>query len=117
MILRETRRFLYPNGQPRKFWGCTRYPLCKVVHGAHPDGRPLGTPTDKEGKQARIAAHDEFDAMIRERNWGRTGAYIWLARQMGLQKEDCHIGAFDKEQCMRVVEIVKAARKRSKKTA
>jgi ssDNA-binding Zn-finger/Zn-ribbon topoisomerase 1 len=117
MHLRETRRFSYANGKPRKFWGCSRYPDCRVVHGAHPDGRPLGTPTNDAGKKARIAAHEEFDAMIKERNWGRTGAYIWLSRKMQLPEEQCHIGLFDEKQCARVIDIVQVARKRTRKTA
>lgn len=56
----------------------------------------------------------EFDALMHERKWSRSEAYRWLAREMLIDREECHIGSFDKEQCGRVVEIVKAAREKDK---
>jgi hypothetical protein len=38
----------------------------------------------------------------------RRGAYRWLAEQMGITGDDCHIGMFDVAQCRRVVEICEA---------
>ncbi len=35
----------------------------------------------------------------------RGKAYKWLAEQMGVPQDECHIGYFTIEQCQRVVEI------------
>ena len=36
MVLRNSKYGL--------FYGCSTYPNCKASHGAHKDGKPLGTP-------------------------------------------------------------------------
>lgn len=100
-------------------YGCTRYPNCDCTHGAHPDGAPLGTPANKETKQARIAAHAAFDELWKgcmseypkagKRNaseitrMARRRCYAWLAERLGLDSEACHIGQFDIATCKRVV--------------
>jgi hypothetical protein len=108
MQLRETTKIKYKkSGQPRKFWGCTRYPLCKATHGAHPDGRPLGIPGNAETKQARILAHEAFDALWKTKMpmFSRGQAYRWLQCELGLGKQDCHIGSFDVATCQRVIQL------------
>jgi ssDNA-binding Zn-finger/Zn-ribbon topoisomerase 1 len=100
MILRD--------GRHGKFWGCSKYPECKGAHGAHPDGRPLGVPADKETKQARIKAHAAFDQMWKTREMSRTQAYQWLCEALGLAKDEAHIGKFTKEQCARLCAILAA---------
>lgn len=102
MVLRHRRS----DGAP--FWGCNQFPRCKATHGAHPDGKPLGTPGTPEVKAARRRAHDAFDRLWNEGGMRRAGAYAWLAQAMGLTSEQGHIGAFDVEQCERVIELSKA---------
>lgn len=105
MILRTTQKFRYPNGDPRKFWSCSTWPKCNGIHGAHPDGRPLGIPGDAETKKARIRAHDAFDAVWRGRKWSRSHGYRWLREQLEITKTECHIGNFDVETCERVISL------------
>jgi ssDNA-binding Zn-finger/Zn-ribbon topoisomerase 1 len=50
------------------FYGCTNYPVCKTAHGAHPDGKPLGKPANKETKAWRIKAHQAFDKVFEGEN-------------------------------------------------
>jgi len=95
-----------------KFWGCTRYPVCKGTHGAHPDGRPLGTPANKETKEARIKAHAAFDTLWKSGEMIRTAAYQWMCKAMELSKDEAHIGKFSKEQCVRLCALI-AARPRA----
>jgi zinc-finger-containing domain len=112
MILRSTSKFKYRNGQPRKFYGCSRWPKCNGVHGAHPDGRPFGLPADKPTKAARHAAHvalEELAAELFPRVQGnrRTSRlYGWLSRRMGIPSEECHIGRFDQARCAEVIRLV-----------
>jgi ssDNA-binding Zn-finger/Zn-ribbon topoisomerase 1 len=105
MVLRESKY--------GPFYGCTRYPACDASHGAHPDGTPLGVPADKETKAARIAAHAAFDQLWDKaskagRAAARRGAYRWLREQLGMTREECHIGRFDKAMCTRVIELCEA---------
>lgn len=87
------------------FYGCMRWPQCDCTVGAHRDTLlPLGTPADRETKQARIKAHEAFDPLWRNQGpWTRGQAYSWLQKTLGLSPEQCHIGMFDAEQCRRVV--------------
>lgn len=113
---------LVKNREGRQFYGCAKYPECRCTHGAHPDGRPMGTPAAKLVREARKAAHESFDALWQEA-WrmypaepgrpnpstlvfvARNRAYAWLSEQLGMSKEDCHIANFDEEQCAKVVEV------------
>lgn len=87
------------------FWSCGRYPFCTGTHGAHPDGRPLGTPAPSSTKQARVLAHKYFDQLWQgkePKGLHRSAAYAWLAAALGLAPADTHIGQFDKRTCERV---------------
>jgi ssDNA-binding Zn-finger/Zn-ribbon topoisomerase 1 len=109
MVLRTTTKHYYGNGQPRKFYGCTRYPECGGAHGAHPNGEPIGIPADAETKRARMAAHDAFDRLWKGELGGtmtRKQAYRELQRVMGMTEEQAHIGRMDKQQCARLVELL-----------
>lgn len=110
MVLRATAKYRYPNGDPRKFWGCSRFPECRAVHGAHPDGRPLGTPGDVETKEARMIAHERFDRLWKGagRRMSRNAAYRLLQGVMGMGKEEAHIGRFTREQCEELVRRLEA---------
>lgn len=105
------------------FYGCRNYPRCTATHGAHPDGKPLGKPADKETKLARMAAHAAFDKLwvgadqlpcytpedqkARRRicRAARGRAYRWLMTQLSMTVDECHIGLFDQPTCARVIEV------------
>lgn len=87
------------------FYGCSNYPKCKGTHGAHPDGKPLGTPATRETKDARIRAHAAFDGLRKLMGWKRNDSYQWLADRLAIPRADCHIAMFDLETCARVVAI------------
>lgn len=103
MILRETTKFRYENGAPSKFYGCSRYPDCKATHGAHPDGAPYGRPADKETKRARQEAHIAFDAWVGRNSYTKDYAYRRLAKILGIEEVEAHMGMMDKETCEAVV--------------
>jgi hypothetical protein len=54
---------------------------------------------------ARAAAHAAFDPVWKSGRMSRSQAYKWLAAQMDLPPEDCHMEKFTVEQCRKVVEI------------
>lgn len=53
----------------------------------------------------RAAAHDAFDPIWQSGKMTRTAAYAWLAEQMGVSFDDCHMEKFSAEQCRNVIEI------------
>jgi ssDNA-binding Zn-finger/Zn-ribbon topoisomerase 1 len=106
MILRVTKKFTYSDGTPRRFWGCSRWPDCDGIHGAHPDGSPCGIPADKATKKSRIAAHALLDTLWKRELGGSMtrGKAYWLMRTlMDIDKDDAHVAMFDTEQCDRLI--------------
>lgn len=107
-------RMALRQGRYSKFYGCTRFPICTVTHGAHQGtGEPLGVPADEETRKARREAHLHFDMHWKrepEKDWkeARPAAYKWLAERLGIPVDECHIGRFDLETCRRVIVICKA---------
>jgi ssDNA-binding Zn-finger/Zn-ribbon topoisomerase 1 len=94
------------NSRYGKFYSCINWPKCKGSHGAHPNGLPLGIPADAETKKLRIEAHKLFDKLWENSNMTRTQAYQKLQNLMNMTKEEAHIGKFNKEQCLKMIEIL-----------
>lgn len=92
----------------KTFWQCPGD--CDAYVGAHKDGRPLGYPANKQLRDARHKTHEWFDGYWKYMGWYRTVAYGWLAEQMGLTEDKCHIGMFDLRQCEEAINTVKKAR-------
>lgn len=89
-------------------WICGDYPRCDSFVGCHAGtSRPKGTLANPELRAARKVAHAAFDPRWQRRGGrGRSAAYRWLARQLGLSEDECHVGLMDLEMCRRVVEVV-----------
>lgn len=68
---------------------------------------PLGRLANAELRSAKSAAHAMFDPLWKSRKMHRGQAYAWLAKQMGLRQEDCHIGMFDVDQCKKVFQVMR----------
>lgn len=102
MILRETDKYRYPSGRPRKFFSCSRYPQCNGILAAHPNGTPASTPADWQTRQLRILAHE-----LAGKIWGqwndpgcrRTAMYRWLERH----SRHKHIGKMQKEELEEII--------------
>jgi hypothetical protein len=103
MRIRTSKRFSKP------FYGCVAYPTCKGTHGAHRDGRPLGTPADSATKMARMNAHRLFDLIWQGKHMSRGHAYAWMRRKMNLGDDDAHIGNFDIAMCNALMDHVRTA--------
>lgn len=85
------------------FYVCTP---CDARVGCHPGTiTPLGRLADAKLRAAKSTAHHAFDALWRDGRQSRTAAYKWLAKQLGLKSEDCHIGMFDIAMCERVIAL------------
>lgn len=109
MVLKQSDRFRYKNGEPRRFWSCSQYPKCRGTHSAHPDGRPMGIPGDQETKMLRRILHTEMERLKKKWGYSKSGIYIFLQTMTGLSPDECHIAKFDKERCLNIIERLKTA--------
>ena len=102
-------KVIYPHRQDlydKLFYQC---PPCDAYVGCHPGtDRPLGRLANAELRHAKSAAHAAFDPLWSHGARNRKSAYVWLAQQLGIAVDQCHIGYFDLEQCRRVVALCKA---------
>jgi hypothetical protein len=80
---------------------------CKAWVGVHKGtDRPLGRLANAELRYWKKKAHDAFDPLWRERHFlSRHAAYGWLGDQLGLSREETHIGMFGVETCKVVVRL------------
>lgn len=103
----------------KRFWRC---PQCAARVGCHPaadsprggigDGTvPLGRLANAELRNARTRAHDAFNPLFESGTMRRAQAYAWLARELNMTADECHLGNFDIADCNRVIEAV--ARRRN----
>ena len=86
---------------------------CKAYVGVHRGSdKPLGRLADAELREWKKRAHAAFDPLWQYGRFKhrRNAAYAWLAEQMGLTKEETHIGMFDVQQCKQVIEIMNKER-------
>jgi hypothetical protein len=98
---------------------CPNYPACDSYVGVHKGTNiPLGRMANKELRLWKNRAHAVFDPLWqmklakRRAEHGqypkcraRGSGYKWLAGQLGIPVEKCHIAMFDVELCKRVVEV------------
>lgn len=86
-----------PDLAEKRFYLCRS---CDAYVGCHPGTDiPLGFLADARLRRAKHATHAVFDPLWRSGLMTRKAAYSWLARCLGIPKEECHIGWFDLEQC------------------
>ncbi len=90
-------------------WICASFPKCDSYCGCHKGTtKPLGRLANRELREAKKAAHAAFDRLWKSGAMRRKDAYRWLADNLGISTDACHIGEFDVPLCRRVVELVKA---------
>ena len=96
-------------GRFGRYWSCSSHD-CEGVVGANENGSPKGTLADKATRQARINAHTDFDRLWSELGRdNRSRAYRWLAEQLNLTPDECHMGEMNREQCDAVVTVCREA--------
>lgn len=110
IVVDSTRIYIADYNQT--FYLC---PNCYAYVGCHkkPPYNSLGVVANKVLRQEKTRAHLYFDVLWRSKlkpdnsnkKQVRTAAYKWLSEQMGIPMDYCHIGMFNIEQCMRVIEI------------
>lgn len=109
---------IYPNRPDlfaKFFWRCEP---CKAWVGCHPpvkhprrpgkgDGTvPMGRLANDELRKLKQRAHAAFDPLWKNEDMTRRQAYEWLAEQLGIPVESCHIGMMDESECRAVIKAV-----------
>jgi hypothetical protein len=90
-----------PDLHDKRFYNCA---ACRAYVGCHPGtDKPLGRLANAELRNAKQKAHAAFDPVWQSRRISRKAAYKQLARRLGIDANDCHIGMFDIARCMHVV--------------
>lgn len=91
---------------------CEHYPKCDAFVGVHKGTKKsLGRLANAELREWKKKAHRNFDPLWKYRQFktgskmSRSHGYTWLASKMNLNLESCHIGMFNVEDCMKVVDI------------
>ena len=97
---------------------------CSAYVGVHKGtDNALGRLANADLRKAKMEAHHWFDQIARtdtgvinevwpvfiKKTSNRSKSYLWLSKYLGISVDDCHIGMFDVDMCMRVVEISKLA--------
>lgn len=104
-----TGKEIYPHRPDlfhKTFYRCVP---CRAYVGCHPGTtRPLGRLANAQLRAAKSAAHAAFDPIWKGGHKKRGSAYAWLADQLGIPQEKCHIGMFDVDACQRVVQACMA---------
>lgn len=91
---------------------------CQAWVGVHQGtDQALGRLANAELRELKMIAHRWFDPIAKEGlineiysvymtgTTTRAKAYDWLAAQMGIKPEYCHIGMFDADECREVIRI------------
>lgn len=82
---------------------------CDASVGTHKEtGLPFGTLANAELRKWRKNAHQWFDRLWLGHNTrfsDRSEAYKWLAQQLNVSTDRCHIGMFNIKRCKQVVRI------------
>lgn len=90
---------------------------CGAYVGLHPfTNIPLGTLADAPTREARKRAKSAFQPLYQHHGMKRGEAYAWLANQLSIPKEECHIGWSDVAQCKKIEQICVAELRRRSTT-
>lgn len=89
----------------KEFWVCSRYPTCDAYVTSGRDGKPLGMLANKELRRLRIAAHQCFDEIYKNKILTRHQAYGLLADRFGIPQRYAHIASFDTYRCNETIKM------------
>lgn len=77
---------------------------CGAYVGCHKGtDKPLGRLANAELRKWKMRAHAAFDWLWKGGFMNRTKAYAWLASELNIPKEKCHIGMMDIDMCQKVI--------------
>lgn len=106
-VLRNSN-VLHHKHQYGEVYVCRSFPKCDAYVGCHKNTNvPLGRLADKELREIRVKTHKYFYEMQKNSGMTKSDAYKWLAKQLHLTLEECHIGMFSVNTCRVVIRLCK----------
>lgn len=97
---------LKQNEKGDNFYGCST-DGCSGNVWCHPGTiNPMGIPAVAKVRYLRYRCHRRFDRMWKEGYYTRDKAYAWLAAWFKLPEDQAHIGMFDEEKCLKLLELL-----------
>lgn len=96
-----------------RFYRCVPCDARVGVHRNDDKARPLGPLAGPRLRALRIEAHDLFDEFWihyetrGERRRARERAYVWLADQLGIHRDECHIGYTNEAECQAIIDFLR----------
>lgn len=98
------------NEKGRHIYLCSNWPACDAYVSAHKTSLlPMGTLANGELRHKRILAHRALSAFQQRRHMEKWAVYLWLEMQLGLGREEAHIGQFSEGQCEQVMKLCRQA--------
>ena len=90
-------------------WKCTRDD-CRGYHMADHDGFPVGVPADARTRKLRHEVHNLLDKLYKGPRsiMSENRAREWMARILGRDVENAHVGLFDANDCKRIIAAIKS---------
>ncbi len=105
-VLRGTEEIYLESREPGKLYVCKNYPRCDAyVRVQKGTLKPLGTMADGKLRALRRDAHKEFDKLHKFGYMTRDEAYLWLASQLLIPRNEAHIAMMGEYNCRRVIEV------------
>lgn len=99
--LKEKGRYLYL---------CSNWPACDAYVSAHKTSLlSMGTLANGDLRHKRILAHRALSDFQRNNRMETWAVYLWLQMQLGLSREETHIGRFSAAQCDQVIAVCRQA--------
>lgn len=110
MAIISPSSIIYKGKDYGNVWICSRWPDCDAYVGCHKaddkKNLPLGRLANSRLRQLKKQAHEIFDECWKSGRRKRNDAYIWIQNRMGLDKEFAHIGEFNEDQCLVLMELI-----------
>lgn len=86
-------------------WICFPCNAYVGVHKSSKKMKPYGRLANKELRHWRMKAHAALDLLWQEKHMRRPEAYAYLAKELDIPVEKCHIGDFDILLCRKAYQI------------
>lgn len=78
---------------------------CDAYVGCHPGTKnSMGTVANRRLRKLRNSCHNSFDKIWKDKHLTRSQAYKWLAAELNISPEQCHIAMFDEQICLKAIQ-------------
>ena len=82
-------------------------PVCQAKVAAHfSDLAPMGFPANRKTRQLRYEAHIMLNTLAKLQGMSRKQSYDWLAKKLGKNKADTHIGNFTVDELYKCIKLL-----------